>query len=175
MTCGNHHPERSGVVCDAKANNHPLCSGFDPQESDYVDWANPGYVEVKKTSATKQETRHKLADIASRVRAEKPVEGFAAGMQASEQAADKWTPEQKQTVWTAIRTVAKTRYEFTADEIWQELDNAVPVTKGLAALLNRAVAKGILMNTRQKVVSSRKGEHGHAQTLSVWRSLIYGE
>jgi hypothetical protein len=44
----------------------------------------------------------------------------------------KWTGEQQRQVDAAIMKVARTKGLFTADDIWQELGAAFPVTKGLA-------------------------------------------
>ena len=172
--CGNRHPERT-VVCDSPSRNHPLCSGFDAAEEDYIDWPNPTYEPPKTSKANKKESQAKLSDIASRVRSEKPASGFAAGMEASSRAAGKWSEEEKQKVWDAIITVTRKYDEFTSDHIWDELNGAVPVTKGLASQLNKADHRQLIGNTGKKVVSTRKGEHGHAQTLSVWCSLIHNQ
>lgn len=98
--------------------------------------------------------------------------GFAAGMEASQIAADhKWTPEQIQQVDHAIWLCAHFAPTFTADDVWRRLPADFPVTKGMAARLNQAARKGIIENTGQTTIARRGGDHDHGQRLTVWRSL----
>lgn len=88
--------------------------------------------------------------------------------------ASTWTITQRAEVLEAIRTVARTRTEFTADDVWRELAGRVPVTKGLAAVLTRAAALGDIVNSGRTTVAARGGQHDHAQRLTVWQSRMYG-
>lgn len=38
------------MVCDRPAGPHRLCSGYDPAQESYVDWANPLWEDDKATS-----------------------------------------------------------------------------------------------------------------------------
>ena len=98
-----------------------------------------------------------------------PATPFAKAMQVSERVGNfKWTGEQQRQVDAAIMKVARTKGLFTADDIWQELGAAFPVTKGLAGRLNAAVRQNIIRNTGTVSHAKRGGFHDHAQRLTVW-------
>lgn len=82
-------------------------------------------------------------------------------------AARRWTPEEAARVDAAIRLLAATRREFTADDVWDNLPGFL-VTKGLAGRLMAAANAGLIANTGKKAQARRGGAHDHAQTLSVW-------
>jgi len=101
-------------------------------------------------------------------------DGFERGMEESEKAARyKWTDLENEMVMQAIAYCARTRPEFTADRVWAVLGEDFPVTKGMAARLNKSVGLGLIVGTDDFRRSTRKGEHGRGQRLGVWRSLIY--
>lgn len=103
-----------------------------------------------------------------------PVPPFERGMARSADSAARWTPEERLALVRAITHLARTRPEFTADEVWR-LAPGVPVRKGLAAVLNGAARKGWIRSTGRFAVAARGGEHDHGQRLTVWASLVYGK
>lgn len=142
----------------------------------YVDWQNQSYVAPVK--ADPKAVAGKLKDMASRVASaphvddDDPPSGFAAGLAGSEQAARRWTEDEKTIVLGAIIRVAQRMDEFTTDDVWAELAGQVPVTKGMTSMLKTADRKDILGNTGKTVISQRGGQHDHGQRLTVWYSLI---
>jgi hypothetical protein len=96
---------------------------------------------------------------------------FEKGMAASAKAAAKWTPDQVRQVDDAIAACRKFQPEFSADDIWSRLPKGFPVTKGLAARLNAAANRGLIMATDRTRKSARTDDHGHGQRLTIWRSL----
>lgn len=103
-----------------------------------------------------------------------PPAAHAAGIAASDTAADyKWTGLERMIVDRAIGAVARRLRVFTTDDLWEELGESVPVTKGLAGRLTAAKNAGIIAPTGTVVFSQRKGSHGHGQRLSLWRSRVY--
>jgi hypothetical protein len=99
---------------------------------------------------------------------------FDRGMAASERAARaRWTPEQLDQVNAAIEAAARRHPSFTSDDVWAELGDGFPVTKGLASLLTAAKRRGVIASTGEVRMSSRGGDHDHGQRLVVWRSLIH--
>lgn len=102
-----------------------------------------------------------------------PPTPFDRGMAGSELAGRvKWTDDERLAVDRAIAGVALRLEEFTADDVWRQLDGAVPVTKGLAGRLTAAVNEGLIANTGRTTIAARGGAHDHAQRLTVWRSLV---
>lgn len=168
--CGKQHPGIPSTRCHNAEGNHRLCTGFNRQQRQYLDWVNPDYVEAKTVEKT--EAKDLLRTIAARTAPARRVEGFAAGLDASRRSAGTWTQEQKDRVFEAIRSVALEHDEFTTDLVWERLAGSVPVTKGMTAMLKRADAKGILMSTGKTQVSQRGGQHDHGQRLTIWASLI---
>lgn len=96
---------------------------------------------------------------------------FEKGMAMSALSARKWTDEQVKQVDQAILDCRKFLAEFTADDIWARLPKDFPVTKGLAARLNSASKRGLIMASDRTRKSTRTDEHGHGQRLTVWWSL----
>lgn len=96
---------------------------------------------------------------------------FEKGMEASAKAASKWTADQVRQVDEAILACRKFQAEFTADDIWARLPKDFPVTKGLAARLNSAAKRGLIMASDRTRKSTRTDDHGHGQRLTVWWSL----
>lgn len=88
-------------------------------------------------------------------------------------AASRWTDTERAAVRQAIRAVADTHDTFTADDVWDALAGAVPVTKGLAGLLVSAAHDGVIEHTGTTVLSRAVGDRGHVQRLAVWRSLVH--
>lgn len=172
MTFGVAHPERPRVTCDSTVNNHEICSGWDEDIQDYVDWSNALYEPPKRVSSGTR-LNEKLSEMAQRVEpAERVQDGIQAGLEASKRAADTWTEDQRKQVFDAIVAVAKRKDEFTTDEVWAELAGKVPVTKGMTAMLRVAVKRDVIGNTGKTAISERGGKHDHGQRLSVWYSLV---
>lgn len=92
---------------------------------------------------------------------------FERGMEASRAAASKWSIEECATVDGAIRQLAASGERFTSDDVWR-ICPSVPFGKGLGGRLNAAARAGVIRNTGDMVISSRGGEHDHAQRLTVW-------
>lgn len=172
MTFGAAHPERPQVICDSTVKNHEICSGWDDDLQNYVDWPNDLYEPPKKVSPGAR-LHEKLSEMAQRVEpAERVQDGIQAGMEASQRAADTWTEEQRKQVFAAIVAVAEREDEFTTDAVWAELDGAVPITKGMTAMLRLAVKRNVIGNTGKTTISERGGKHDHGQRLSIWYSLV---
>lgn len=179
-TCTNRHPEHPQIVCEntAPLSHHPLCTGFDHADlmAEWVDWPNPDYVPPVKLPRSSAQSR--LKALAGRIPDQETLPdraGFSAGLRGSAKAAGRWDDAQKRRVMAAIDAVAKRHAgggEFTSDEIWAELDGAVPVTKGLTALLMRARKNGVLDSTGHTEISRRGGDHDHGQRLTRWYSLL---
>jgi hypothetical protein len=174
--CGELHPDYADIVCDVTVPAHPWHRGWSVAVDSYVDWENPSYVPPVKTD--RKAAAGKLKEMATRVASapttadDEPPSGFSAGLAGSEQAARRWTDDEKATVLGAIIAVARRLDEFTTDDIWDELAGRVPVTKGMTAMLKSADRKDILGNTGKTVISQRGGQHDHGQRLTVWYSLI---
>lgn len=173
--CGEQHPDFTDIVCDVVV-PHPLHRGWSVAVDSYVDWANESYVAPVKVDP--KAAAGKLKEMAGRVAPaphvddDEPPSGFAAGLAGSEQAARRWTDDEKATVLGAIIAVAMEKDEFTTDDVWEKLAGRVPVTKGMTAMLKSADRKDILGNTGKTVISQRGGQHDHGQRLTVWYSLI---
>lgn len=95
--------------------------------------------------------------------------GFQLGISRSADSAKKWSAEQIELVDYTIVLVARRLDEFTADDVWRQLPEGFPVTKGMAARLISAERKGRIFNTGRLERSQRGGEHDHGQRLTVWR------
>lgn len=170
--CGNENPEIPSVLCDCAEGNHPLCTGFDERQDQYVDWSNPNYEPPKKVE--RETGRARVKDMATRVApAPRVKDGFAAGLEGSQRAAKAWTEAEKRTVLDAIIAVARRHETFTTDLVWTELGSDFPVTKGMTAMLKLADRREIIYATDSTEISTRGGRHDHGQRLTLWRSLIY--
>jgi hypothetical protein len=175
VTTGVAHPELPEVICEIRRRNHPECTGWDPELDDYRDWPNPDHEPPKSVQG---DVKGKLAEMAGRAEAA-PVtgelEGFAAGLEGSGRAASRWDDEQVALVDAAIKAVCEDHRgggEFTTDAVWEKLDGAVPVTKGLTGRLKVAQHAGLMDSTGKTAISQRGGHHDHGQRLTVWYSLI---
>lgn len=176
--CNQSHPEAPTIVCDQAADNHYWHTGWDTHSEEYVDWKNLDYVPPKRQQ--KADARAQVQEIATRVApdprvgTDPPAElsGFAAGVEGSERAARKWNEAEKTQVFEAIRRVAERQEEFTSDEVWAELDGAVPITKGLTSVLLLASRRGICDSTGKTRISQRGGDHDHGQRLTIWWSAL---
>jgi hypothetical protein len=179
VECGKLHPDFADIVCDVTVPAHPWHRGWSVVMEGYVDWKNESYVAPVKTDP--KAAASKLKEMADRVAPaphvddDEPPSGFAAGLAGSEQAARRWTDDEKKIVLAAIISVAMDKDEFTTDDVWEELAGRVPVTKGMTAMLKLADRKDILGNTGKTVISQRGGQHDHGQRLSIWFSLIKGK
>lgn len=175
MTHGAQHPDDPGTHCEVKIPNHPECTGWSWRAGDYVDWANPDHEPTKKVRGDQKGV---LKEMATRVEAAPTVgapSGFQAGLEGSQRAATRWDEAQTALVDAAIRAVAEKHrggMEFTSDAIWEQLDGAVPVTKGLTSRLRVAQRAGLMDSTGKTTISERGGHHDHGQRLTVWFSLI---
>lgn len=101
-----------------------------------------------------------------------PPTPFDRGMAGSTRAARRWTDDEQRAVDDAIRAVARRTETFTSDEVWRELGDGFPVTKGLASRLTAAKNRGVIASTGETRIAARGGEHDHGQRLALWRSLI---
>ena len=111
-------------------------------------------------------------------------------------AAAKWTDEEVAAVDEAIRAVAATalaeaaelevRYArgerlpasaklygtLTTADVWQELGEDFPVTKGIAGRMLAAKGAGLIENTGRTVIAPRDATGpNHGQRLTVWRAV----
>lgn len=100
-------------------------------------------------------------------------------------AAAKWTAEESARVDEAIAHVAaqarhdaRTRKvgdgleEFTTADVWRELGEGFPITKGIAGRMLAAKGAGIIANTGRTVIAPRDATGpNHGQRLTVWRAL----
>lgn len=100
-----------------------------------------------------------------------PPAPFDRAVAGSEASAGKWTPDEARLVTLAIARIARRGEEFTADDVWHELNGAVPVTKGLTARLVAAQRAGLIANTERTTKANRGGHHDHAQRLTIWQGL----
>jgi hypothetical protein len=179
VTLGQPHPTKPGVLCDSRTPNHPECSGWDDVLDSFIDWPNPDHIPSRKLAPSRTTRKERLQTVAARTEAAPRVQevtsGFPAGLAGSQSAARAWTEQERQAVDDAIRTVAQRHAgggEFTSDAVWELLDGAVPVTKGLTARLMVASRAGLIDTTGKFEISQRGGHHDHGQRLSVWYSLI---
>jgi hypothetical protein len=83
----------------------------------------------------------------------------------------KWTPQQQLQVDQAIRKMARMMPRFTADQVWYELHDALPISKGMTARLMVAERRGVIKNSGEITWAERGGKHDHAQRLTIWQSL----
>lgn len=98
---------------------------------------------------------------------------FERGMEGSQQSAlAKWSDDEVVKVRNAIRAVAGRHHRFTTDEIWKELGDGFPFSKGIGVQMLVVSREGVLKSTGETVISRRGGDHGHAQRLTVWKSLL---
>lgn len=111
-------------------------------------------------------------------------------------AAAKWTDDEVAQVNAAIvavclrkreeqrATIAKTRAsgyrvtddafpgELTTADVWQELGEGFPVTKGIAGRMASAASAGIIANTGRTIIAPKDATGpNHGQRLTVWRAL----
>lgn len=101
-----------------------------------------------------------------------PPTPFDRGMAGSARAARRWTPDEAGAVDRAIEAVARRTETFTSDEVWRELGDGFPVTKGMASRLTAAKNRGVIASTGETRIASRGGDHDHGQRLSLWRSRL---
>jgi hypothetical protein len=103
-------------------------------------------------------------------------------------ASHRWTREEAARVEEAIRTVAarwKGIYRgvseqrphseptgcFTTADVWAELGEGFPVTKGIAAKMTAAARAGVIENTGRHAYNDHPDRaHAHGQRLTVWRA-----
>lgn len=103
----------------------------------------------------------------------RPLEGIAAGIEASARSAEaRWTKAHQALVDKAIEDVAGVKVFFTVDDVYQLLGEQFPKSKGMASRLTLAVGAGLIDWTGTYTNSTRQGNHG--QTLKLWRSLTKG-
>lgn len=100
-------------------------------------------------------------------------------------AAAKWTPEETAAVDKAIATVAQRHrdawsgcagavfaLEFTTADVWAELGDGFPVTKGIAGRMLAAKGAGLIANTgRTTIAPAGSTGPNHAQRLTIWKAL----
>lgn len=174
--CGVTHPQRPDLRCEQPTGNHPAHFAFDRTIWAHISWPNEEYVEPESSrSRPRDERQRQLNEIVARVRERDRASGFGAGLGASQSSAEgRWTEGDRALVLDAVRRVATRQETFTTDEVWGLLDGAVPVTKGMTAMLTEAKRRGWIESTDTTTIARRGGEHDHAQRLTVWRSKIVG-
>lgn len=112
-----------------------------------------------------------------------PSTAIERGEEGTARAARRWTPEESARVDEAIRTVARDATnlggrtanlgvgEFTTAEVWAELGEGFPVTKGIAAKMTAAKRDGVIENTGRTTYNDHpRHDHAHGQRLTVWRA-----
>lgn len=75
-----------------------------------------------------------------------------------------------------VRSLAKRRKYFTADDVIEWLDNNGIVTgenRALGAIMQSASRMGLIKHTNEFRRCRRPGRHGG--TVAVWESMIYGK
>lgn len=125
------------------------------------------------------------------------LEPFERGMEGSARAAAKWTDEEVAAVDKAIATIARTRWddfarthapsyveelatypdrsdkciEFTTADVWAELGEGFPVTKGIAGRMTSAKGAGLIRSTgRTTYPPDDAPGPNNGQRLTVWRA-----
>jgi hypothetical protein len=165
--CHNaHDDEGTSIPCDKTRENHRTCSGWSDREGGFIDWPNPSWEPPKTTEkASAAQTVRRLAS---------KFTGAEAGVEGSERASASWTPTQRMLVEAAITQVAESCAEFTTDQIWGALGDRVPKTAGMAAMLRKASAKGLIEATDKYADSRRadRDDHDQGRRLRVWRSRM---
>jgi hypothetical protein len=97
-------------------------------------------------------------------------------------AAAKWTDDEVAQVDAAIAAIAARRratghplnnsFEFTTADVWQELGDSFPVTKGIAGRMLAAKGAGLIANTGRTIIAPKDATGpNHGQRLTVWRAL----
>lgn len=119
------------------------------------------------------------------------LEPFERGMEGSARAAAKWTDEEVAQVDAAIAAVARRRRAeadeladvigtehaiiegtFTTADVWAELGEGFPVTKGIAGRMTSAKGAGIIESTgRTTYPPDDAPGPNNGQRLTVWRAL----
>lgn len=92
----------------------------------------------------------------------------------SQLAADtRWNEQEQARVDRAIARCAWALPDFTADDVWAELADAVPVTKGLSARLMVAARRGVIEATGTVRPSTRttRDPRDAGRALKVWRGV----
>jgi hypothetical protein len=77
----------------------------------------------------------------------------------------------------ALRDIARTHAYFTTDEVWESVQRrwpslAEPDRRTMAAVVQRAAARGMIVRTDYFQPSTRPVNH--SRPVRVWRSLIHG-
>lgn len=100
-------------------------------------------------------------------------------------AAAKWTEEEVAAVDAAILAVVEKRRayyggpgtdglrpaELTTADVWHQLGEDFPVTKGIAGRMLAAKGAGLIVNTGRTVIAPRDATGpNHGQRLTVWRA-----
>lgn len=93
-------------------------------------------------------------------------------MEGSRRALSRWTEHEERFVLPAIEIVARRLPRYTTQAVWEQLGATFPRSKAIGAKMMDAKRRGWHTQTDDYELSSEAGEHGHAQRLVVWRSLI---
>jgi hypothetical protein len=135
-------------------------------------WDNPHYIPVPSKVRERSTPQKTLTKMAARVDPSTSVTAREMAVKGAERAEAMWTPEQRREVFDAILAVARNLKRFTADDVWRHLDNTVPITMGLAAVLRRAVAAGHIQPTSDFAYSTRQDrtDHDYGRHLRIWQS-----
>lgn len=126
------------------------------------------------------------------------LEPFERGLEGSARAAAKWTDEEVAQVDAAIARIARHRWsearrrlapshverlaehqhisdrliEFTTADVWAELGEGFPVTKGIAGRMIAAKGAGLIVSTGRTTYPPKDAPGPNAgQRLTVWRAL----
>lgn len=101
-----------------------------------------------------------------------PSTAVERGEEGTTRAARRWTPEESARVERAIEDVAaRTEGTFTTADVWAELGEDFPVTKGIAAKMTAAARAGIIVNTGRTTYNDHpRHDHAHGQRLTLWRA-----
>lgn len=168
--CNRSHPDRVGITCDQQEGNHQRCSGFVAELGDYEDWLNPAYVVPKNNRKGRKGAQERLNVVATRVNLADRVGPPDMRRERLGPIRRTWDERERQLVMDAIIAVAKRRDEFTYDDVWVELNGAVPRGDGdLYKLIRVAARRGILDSTG-KVESVDEADP--QRDRMIWYSLI---
>lgn len=111
------------------------------------------------------------ADLEQRIAAHETT-AAQRGLEGMSRAAHRWTLAEAAQVDAAIRTVAARGEELTTADVWAELGEGFPVTKGIAAKMLAAQRAGVIVNTgRTRFNDHPRHDHAHGQRLALWRPV----
>lgn len=101
-----------------------------------------------------------------------PSTAIERGEEGTARAARRWSAEEAAQVERAIEDVARRTggADFTTADVWDELGDGFPVTKGIASKMTAAARAGLIVNTGRHTFNDHPHhDHAHGQRLTVWR------